>query len=162
MPVNYYPAIVDRSASGFGVSFHDFPGCIANGGTVNEAVIHAEAALAMHMEAMAKDKDDIPAPSDPAEVFRDLGGDDVAGVMIRVDTPLKIERVLISLDSGLLRSIDAIAPNRSAWIAEAARTALRGAIKVEVDESEPEAPPRPLVRRNMARKTITRRKIVRA
>ncbi len=39
-------------------------------------------------------------------------------------TPAKVERVLISLDTGLLRAIDAVAPNRSAWIAEAARARL--------------------------------------
>lgn len=125
MPATYYPAIIDRSASGFGVTFPDFPGCIANGATINEAAINGEAALALHVEAMVKDKDALPDPSDFAEVVKLDQPDDVAGVMIRANVPVKVERVLISLDSALLRAIDAVASNRSAWLAEAARAALR-------------------------------------
>jgi hypothetical protein len=32
--------------------------------------------------------------------------------------------VLVSIDEGLLRAIDAVATNRSAWIADAARARL--------------------------------------
>ena len=124
MPATYYPAIIDRSASGFGVSFPDFPGCIANGDTVNEAALNAEAALALHVEAMVKDKDDLPAPSDLDAIEEVEGAEDVARLLIRVDTPAKVERVLITLDTGLLRAIDAVASNRSGWIADAARARL--------------------------------------
>jgi len=124
MPATYYPAIMDRSASGFGVSFPDFPGCIANGDSVNEAALNAEAALALHVEAMVKDKDDLPAPSDLDAIEEDEGAEDVARRVIRVDTPAKGERGLVSLDAGLLRAIDAVASNRSGWLADAARAAL--------------------------------------
>jgi predicted RNase H-like HicB family nuclease len=129
MPATYYPAIIDRSASGFGATFPDFPGCIANGATINEAALSAEAALAMHVEAMVKDKDDLPAPStlDAIEAGAD-GADDVACVLIRVDTPVKVERVLVSIDANLLRAIDAAAPNRSAFMADAARAHLAGIV----------------------------------
>lgn len=125
MPATYYPAIVDRSASSYGVSFPDFPGCVANGATVNEAAISAEAALAFHVEAMVGDGDQIPLPSDAGAVFRDFGTDDIAGIMVRVDAPAKTARVLVSIDENLLRAIDAIAPNRSAFLAEAARRMLQ-------------------------------------
>ncbi|MES2494657.1 MAG: type II toxin-antitoxin system HicB family antitoxin [Pseudomonadota bacterium] len=124
MPATFYPAVIDRSASGFGVTFPDFPGCIANGGSVNDAALNAEAALALHVAAMVKDKDALPAPSPLDSIEAIDGADDVARLLIRVDTPAKVERVLISLDTGLLRAIDAVAPNRSAWIAEAARARL--------------------------------------
>jgi len=124
MPATYYPAIVDRSASGFGVSFPDFPGCVAFGASPNEAALNAEAALALHVEAMVKDKDELPAPSDLAAIEDVEGADDVTRLLIRVDAPARVERVLVSLDAGLLRAIDAVAANRSAWIAEAARAAL--------------------------------------
>jgi len=123
MPATYYPAIIDRSASGYGASFPDFPGCIANGATINEAAMNAEAALALHVEGMVKDKDALPAPSTLDDVGLD-GPDDVACVLIRVDAPARVERVLISIDTNLLAAIDAIAPNRSAWMADAARAML--------------------------------------
>ncbi|UAK25882.1 type II toxin-antitoxin system HicB family antitoxin [Sphingomonas nostoxanthinifaciens] len=124
MPATYYPAIIDRSASGLGVTFPDFPGCVANGATVNEAALNAEGALALHVAAMVKDKDNLPAPSALDDIEAVDGADDVAYLLIRVDAPLKVERVLVSLDGNLLRAIDAVAPNRSAWIADAARAAL--------------------------------------
>ena len=126
MPATYYPAIVDRnlSGTGFGISFPDFPGCIANGPNVNEAAVNGELALAFHVDAMLKDGDALPEPSDVAEVFRDFGDEDVAGLMVRVDAPAKVARVLVSIEERLLRAIDAVAPNRSAFLAEAARAAL--------------------------------------
>jgi len=127
MSATYFPAVVDRSASGFGVTFPDFPGCIAAGGTVSDACIQAEKALALHVEAMLKDRDAIPAPSSLDAIEDVEGADDVAHVLIRADVPAKTERVLVSIDGNLLRAIDAVAPNRSAFLADAARAQLGGA-----------------------------------
>jgi predicted RNase H-like HicB family nuclease len=124
VPALYFPAVIDRSASGFGVSFPDFPGCIANGVNPNEAALNAEAALALHVEAMAKDGDALPQPSSLSEI--DAADGDVARILIRVDAPSKVTRILVSIDEGLLRAIDAVASNRSAWIADAARARLAG------------------------------------
>lgn len=127
MPATYYPAIVDRSASGFGVSFPDFPGVVAAGASVNEAAIQAEAALALQVEGMLKDGDALPQPSDMSEAFLDLETGEV-GIMVRLDAPAKVVRVLVSIDEALLRHIDAVATNRSAFLAEAARAALRAGV----------------------------------
>lgn len=132
MPATYYPAVIDRSASGFGVTFPDFPGCIANGSTVNEACVQAEQALALHVDAMVKDKDPIPAPSGLDAIEAVEGADDVANVLIRADVPPKVERVLVSIDANLLRAIDAAAPNRSAFMADAARAHLSGMVAAGV------------------------------
>lgn len=123
MPATYYPAIIDRSATGYGASFPDFPGCIAAGRTISDAALNADAALALHVEAMIKDRDALPEPTAIDTEHLD-GPDDVCVVYVRVDAPAKVERVLISIDTGLLRAIDAVATNRSAWIADAARAAL--------------------------------------
>ena len=124
MPATYYPAIIGRSASGYGVTFPDFPGCIASGTTVSAACLAGEQALALHVEGMTRDKDNIPDPSDLDAIQEVEGADDVARVMIRVDVPAKVERVLVSIDANLLRAIDAAAPNRSAFFADAARAQL--------------------------------------
>ena len=124
MPATYYPAVIDRSASGFGVTFPDFPGCVANGASPNEAALNAEAALALHVQSMAKDGDALPVPSSLDDIEEVEGADDVARILVRVEAPAKVTRVLVSIDEGLLRAIDAVASNRSAWIADAARARL--------------------------------------
>ena len=129
MPAIYYPAIIDQSASGsYGVTFPDFPGCVANGSTIGEACMQAEKALGMHVDAMVKDKDPIPEPSTLDDIEPIEESNDVARVMIRADVPAKVERVLVSIDANLLRAIDAVASNRSAFLADAARSHLGGII----------------------------------
>ena len=124
MPAVYYPAVIDRSATGYGVTFPDFPGCVASGATIAEACVSAELALAFHVDGMLKDKDAIPDPSDPADIEAVEGAEDVARVMVRIERPAKVARVLVSIDENLLRAIDNVASNRSAFLADAARAAL--------------------------------------
>ena len=125
MSVHYFPAVIDRSASGFGVSFPDLPGCIAAGDTVQQAAINAEAALALHLDAMRADGDAIPEPSSLDEIEPVDGADDVALILVRASVEAKFMRVQITLEESLLSAIDAATPNRSAFLAEAARAALR-------------------------------------
>ena len=84
----------------------------------------AELALGFHIDAMAKDGDTIPEPSDIANIEPVEGADDVARVLVRVDRPAKVARVLVSIDENLLRRIDAVASNRSAFLASAAWSKL--------------------------------------
>ena len=136
MPATYYPAVIDRSSSGFGVTFPDFPGCIAAGATVNEAAVQGELALAAHVGLMVKDGDALPQPSGLDAIEHVDGAEDVARILVRVDAPAKVARVLVSLDENLLRAIDGVASNRSAWLADAARAALRS---LNGDAPEPSA-----------------------
>ena len=46
----------------YGVSFPDFPGCIATGRTLEEAKANAEEALALHIAGMLEDGEPIPYP----------------------------------------------------------------------------------------------------
>lgn len=126
MPPIYYPAIIDRSASGFGVSFPDFPGCVAAGATVQEAAVQAEAALALHLDGMRADKDTIPQPSALDDIDDVEGADDVARVLVRAEMPGSFTRIQVTIEDSVLSAIDAVASNRSAFLTDAARTALRG------------------------------------
>jgi len=125
MAVTYYPAVIDRSDSGFGVSFPDIPGCTSAGASIQEAAVNAEAALALHLDSMRKDGDTIPEPSGLDAVDVDPEIEVAALVLIRATTEAKFQRVQITLEDGLLSAIDAVSPNRSAFLAEAARVALR-------------------------------------
>lgn len=118
----YYPAVIDRSASGYGVSFPDFPGCIAAGTTLQEAALAAEAALALHIDGMRADGDKLPAPSaiDAIEPM----ADDVATILVRTEAEPVFRRVQVTIEAGLLAAIDAASPNRSAFLSEAARAML--------------------------------------
>jgi predicted RNase H-like HicB family nuclease len=49
--------------SDFGVSFPDFPGCIAAGRSLEEARRRAAEALSLHIAGMMEDGEEIPAPS---------------------------------------------------------------------------------------------------
>ena len=52
----------------FGVSFPDFPGCVSDGDTVEEAIRRGREALAFHIESMAEDGEEIPAPRACSEI----------------------------------------------------------------------------------------------
>lgn len=124
MPPIYYPAVVDRSASGYGVTFPDFPGCVAAGATVQQAAANAEAALALHLDGMRADKDAIPQPSSLDDIEPAEGAEDVARVLIRAEAPGSFSRVQVTIEDSVLAAIDAVATNRSAFLTDAARAAL--------------------------------------
>lgn len=58
-----YPATIEKAESNYCVYFHDLPGCIATGDTIQEAVAQAKGGLALHLWGMERDGDDIPAPT---------------------------------------------------------------------------------------------------
>lgn len=126
-------AIIHKSEHAFGVSFPDFPGAVSGGSTETEALQRAREGLAVHIEAMVEDGEDIPAlrsveelRSDPefADDFREA----VAIALVEADIPGKSVRLNISLDENLVQRIDRKAKERgetrSGFIASAARQLL--------------------------------------
>lgn len=57
-----YVSFIHREYDGYGVSFPDFPGCVAVGDTREEAVRQGRKALAFHVEGLCKDGASIPSP----------------------------------------------------------------------------------------------------
>lgn len=125
MAVVFYPAIIDREKDGFSVYFPDIPGCYSDGEDVNKAAVNAEQALNMHLVSAAEEgiKINPPSPIDAVEI--DAEGDYVARLLIRGETPGKVTRIQVSIDEGLLSRIDRVAKNRSRFIADASRAALK-------------------------------------
>jgi predicted RNase H-like HicB family nuclease len=71
-----YIAYLHKDAdSDFGVSLPDFPGCITAGKTLEEARRLAPEALALHIQGMREDGNDIPKPS----ALDDLASDPMGG-----------------------------------------------------------------------------------
>lgn len=77
-----YPAIVERAETGFGVSFPDFPGCVAKGDTLDLALLNAESALALHVEGLLEDGATLPEPSAVDAVSLDPEVDEVLHPMV--------------------------------------------------------------------------------
>ncbi|MEQ8252387.1 type II toxin-antitoxin system HicB family antitoxin [Oceanibaculum nanhaiense] len=132
MTLSYIALIHKEAGSDFGVSFPDFPGCISAGGTLEEARAMAEEALALHIEGMLEDMQELPAPSSLDAIMADPENRD--GVAILVPAPpgsARAVRVNITLPEDLLSAIDRHAANsglsRSGFLASAAKQALRKA-----------------------------------
>lgn len=131
----HYQAFIHQDADGFGVSFPDFPGCIAHGTTLDAALQSAREALAFHVEGMQEDGDTIPAPRSADDIATDADlaewreGATLAYVPLLLDRGSP-KRVNISVDPGLLEAIDDAARargiNRSAFLASAARKEISG------------------------------------
>ena len=129
MVARYYPAVVDRSASGFGISFPDLPGCVSAGASVEEAVERGHEALRAHIELMLEYGEAVPEPS-PTEAIGDEGaGEVVLKTLVRVDLPGRAVRLSITMDEALVNAVDRAAASqgftRSGFLAEAARRLLR-------------------------------------
>ncbi len=131
MPLRYYPAVLDRAGDGgFGVVFPDLPGCTSAGRTAGDAAEQAADALRGHIAAMLADGDPLPEPSDIAAPLPDwlAGGEVVARVLVPVDLPAKPNRIVrlnVTLPEDVVQSIDRVSSNRSRFLADAARAALR-------------------------------------
>ena len=120
----FYPAIIERSETGYSVFFPDLPGCTSAGSSVNQAALNAEEALAGYLLVSEQYGDVIPDPSELDAIPADKEVDEVARLLVRGERSGKSIRINITIDEGLLAAIDRIATNRSGFLAEAARVAL--------------------------------------
>ena len=66
-----YVSFIHRENAGYGVSFPDFPGCVAVGETLEEAVGQGCEALAFHVEGLCEDGEPIPSPRSIDEIEGD-------------------------------------------------------------------------------------------
>ena len=69
--MRYVALIHGDNEPGFGIGFPDFPGCVSDGDTVEEAIRRGREALAFHIESMAEDGEDIPKPRARSEIEAD-------------------------------------------------------------------------------------------
>jgi predicted RNase H-like HicB family nuclease len=123
----HYLAILERAESGgYGVHFPDFPGCVTGGDSELEAWGNAESILSLHVAGMIEDGEVLPAPSQPSMVERDPDVDEVARLLVGIDSaPTKV-RVNVMLDANVLHAIDRVCENRSQFLSEAATAMLQG------------------------------------
>jgi len=128
MVTRYFPAIVEGGAGpGYGVFFPDLPGCTSAGDTIEHAARNAEQALQLHLNGILEDGELIPDQRPLDAIPPDPETHEVARILVRADLPGRSLRINISIDEGLLARIDAVAVNRSAFLADAARRVLEAA-----------------------------------
>ncbi len=133
--MRYVAFIHSNTEPGHGISFPDFPGCVSDGDTIDEAVHRGTEALAFHVEGMIRDGEDIPAPRTVQAVEVDQSLDEWREGAVVCFVPLILDkgsprRVNVSLDYGLLQAIDDEANRRgmtrSAFLSSAARNEIEG------------------------------------
>ncbi len=118
---HYIAVLIPERRSGWSVLFPDFPGCVTQGESLDEAIAMAADALAGHI-AVARDYGDpIPEPRSLDEIKADKKWVQENGVNwgAAMATPVlarpplgKPERVTVSIDSNILRAIDSYAKER--------------------------------------------------
>ena len=77
----------------------------------------------MHVSGMHEDGEEIPEPTDRAQVIENAGKDTVILVPL-LGARLGKKRINVMIDIALLDAIDAAGDNRSEFLAEAAREKL--------------------------------------
>lgn len=115
---HYMAVFVPERGGGWSVLFPDLPGCATQGEDFGEAIGMAVDALAGHTAVMRDFGDPLPEPSTLEEIRKNKAWCEEHGVEwgkavvapIAVRGPIgKPERVTVSLDSNVLRQIDAYA-----------------------------------------------------
>lgn len=69
--MRYVAFIHHDSEPGQGISFPDFPGCVSDGDTIDDAILRGGEALAFHLEGMIEDDLEILSPRSLEEIQRD-------------------------------------------------------------------------------------------
>jgi len=127
---DHIAAIHKEAKSDFGVSFPDFPGCVAAGATIDEAKEMAQEALSLHVEGMLQDGDRTPPPLRLADIAADPDySDALAFFVVTVAEPkTKTARVNITVPESTLHKIDMAARkrgmSRSSFFVHAAQNAM--------------------------------------
>ena len=91
MKRTYLGLVHKETDSDYGVSFPDLPGCITAGRTIEEAREMAAEGLALHLEGLAGDGDDIPAPSSADAVIAHSAAADALAVLVVEALPARAE-----------------------------------------------------------------------
>ncbi len=121
MATNTYIALIHKdSDSDYGASFPDLPGCVAAASSLDEVLSEAKEALALHIEGMLADGEEVPLPAPADAIDRND-----ALLMAAIDVPdtLKVEQINMTIPAIALSRFDNFAlrqgMTRSALFVEA-------------------------------------------
>ena len=127
--MTYYIALIDGDDDVWGARFPDFPGCHGGGSTPDDVIADATSALRMFVADMIAGGETVPPPRTLTQLAADGDGPEAGEAAFSTLIPLLLDkgrpvRANISLDAGLLETIDAEAKRRgvtrSAFLVSAA------------------------------------------
>lgn len=125
MATRFFPAIAEAGSDGFYAHFPDLPGCVSHGATLEALAANAEQALALHLAGMREDGESIPEPT-PLETLEPAPDvQAVARLLIRAELPGRAIRLNISMEEGLVASLDAEAKRRQTTRSALLATAVK-------------------------------------
>lgn len=126
----YYVAVVHKDAdSAYGAHFPDVPGCFSAADRLEDVVVQAREALALHFEdsdpVVSRDLDEISASG---EVDQDLADGAILLLVPYIPVGGKKVRANVTFDESLLKAIDRYARahgmTRASFLATVARERL--------------------------------------
>ncbi len=123
--------LVHGEGDTFGISFPDFPGCVAGGSTLDETVSRGEDALAVHVKSMLEDGESLPVPRSRSAIVNDPEFSEDVKDATFVALPLpnaRRVRVHVMIDESLLSAVERAATSegytRSGYFERAIRDRL--------------------------------------
>ncbi|MFN7921860.1 MAG: type II toxin-antitoxin system HicB family antitoxin [Bryobacteraceae bacterium] len=128
--VTFFGVVHKDKRCDYGVSFPDFPGCIAAESEFDAVIRSAKEALEFHIEGMIEDGEAIPNPSRPDQIAEE--GNPIALVPIDVQVPRsRVKRFNIAARETDIRKIDRFLrshgrnKDRSSFLVSAALTEIK-------------------------------------
>jgi predicted RNase H-like HicB family nuclease len=109
----FYVAIIEKAADGFGVFFPDLPGCTSFGETIEDAAANALVAAQAHVALSEEYGDTLPSPRPLDRIPTERGVKEKARVLVPVETGNEAVRVNISLPASALAALDRTAKELS-------------------------------------------------
>lgn len=78
--IHIYPAVFEKTNTGYSVFFPDLPGCFTVGKTLEECYMMAKEAVSLHLWGFENDNEITPIPSTIDDVQKD-NKDDIVGLI---------------------------------------------------------------------------------
>jgi predicted RNase H-like HicB family nuclease len=138
MATKWYRAIAyqqpgDEPEDGWDVIFPDLPGCVSQGETALDAMKNAKEALALHIEGMVAEGDELPEDSElntkDREWVTQIPMQNAAHALLETTIPGRNVRLDVTMDRALVERLDSAAARegttRSAYLAQAVREKLQ-------------------------------------
>lgn len=113
-----------RRGQGYHVAFPDLPDSSAGGASIQEAVANAEIMLAARLSDLQNRGIAVPDPT-PLDAIMPAADEELVRVLVRAELPARRIELTLSLDETVVAAIDAVSPDRSSFLENAARDLLR-------------------------------------
>ncbi len=124
----------DGPEDGWDIVFPQFVGCISQGDTMLDAIKNGKEALALHIEGMVDDGEELPIEAqandpDPSWLTEIPKKDPVFHPFLEMEVPGRSTRINITMDEALVERLDSAAraegTTRSGYLAQAVREKLQ-------------------------------------